>query len=77
MGERAGSALHGDRLDVALHTDAARGPDFRLAEITGHGALAQRLLQALGPRIALTKAGWKAPSASTCKATPPLAPMSC
>ena len=42
--ERAGSALHGDRLDIALFTDSARGPDFRRAEITGHGALAQRLL---------------------------------
>ncbi len=57
--ERAGSALHGDRLDIALFTDTARGADFRRAEITGHGALAQRLLQALGPQMALKQAGWQ------------------
>ena len=33
------SALTGDRLDIALFTDTRRGPDYRRAEITGHGAL--------------------------------------
>ncbi len=46
--ERAGSALTGDRLDIALFTDIRRGPDYRRAEITGHGALAQRLWRTRG-----------------------------
>ncbi len=56
--ERAGSALAGDRLDIALFTDIKRGPDFRRAEITGHGALARRLWYTRGSQAVLERAGW-------------------
>ncbi len=56
--ERAGSALTGDRLDVKLFTDARRGPDYRRAEITGHGAMAQRLLSKRGAHSVLERSGW-------------------
>ena len=56
--ERAGSALTGDRLDIALFTDTRRGPDYRRAEITGHGALAQRLWRTRGAQNVLERAGW-------------------
>ena len=56
--ERAGSALTGDRLDIALFTDTKRGPDYRRAEITGHGALAQRLWRTRGAQNVLERAGW-------------------
>ena len=51
--ERAGSALTGDRLDIALFTDIRRGPDYRRAEITGHGgAGAKAVAHARGPERA-------------------------
>ncbi len=56
--ERAGPALAGDRLDIALFTDASRGPDYRRAEITGHGALARRLTYTRGSQSVLERAGW-------------------
>ncbi len=56
--ERAGSALSDDRLDVALYTDAKRGPDFRRAEIVGHGAAAQRLVRLRGAQNLLERCGW-------------------
>jgi tRNA threonylcarbamoyl adenosine modification protein YjeE len=56
--ERAGSALTGDRLDIALFTDARRGPDYRRAEITGHGAMAARLLSKRGAQSVLERSGW-------------------
>jgi N-acetylmuramate 1-kinase len=56
--ERAGSALTGDRLDIALFTDARRGPDYRRAEITGHGAMAARLLFKRGAQSVLERSGW-------------------
>lgn len=56
--ERAGPALAGDRLDIAFFTDTRRGPDFRRAEITGHGALARRLYYTRGSQAVLERAGW-------------------
>ena len=56
--ERAGSVLAGDRLDIALFTDARRGPDYRRAEITGHGGMARRLLSTRGAQAVLERAGW-------------------
>lgn len=56
--ERAGAALTGDRLDIALFTDAKRGPNYRRVEITGHGGLSQRLWRALGAQAVLKRAGW-------------------
>jgi tRNA threonylcarbamoyl adenosine modification protein YjeE len=56
--ERAGSALTGDRLDIALFTDLERGPDYRRAEITGHGAIGKRLLFTRGTSNVLERAGW-------------------
>ena len=56
--ERAGAALTGDRLDIALFTDARRGADYRRAEITGHGAMAARLLSKRGAQSVLERSGW-------------------
>ena len=56
--ERAGSVLTGDRLDIALFTDAALGENYRRAEITGHGALGKRLLYTRGASNVLERAGW-------------------
>jgi N-acetylmuramate 1-kinase len=56
--ERAGSALSPDRLDIALHADARRGPDFRRAEVVGHGAAARRLIRLRGAQNLLERCGW-------------------
>ncbi|HUO53945.1 MAG TPA: tRNA (adenosine(37)-N6)-threonylcarbamoyltransferase complex ATPase subunit type 1 TsaE [Rhodoblastus sp.] len=56
--ERAGSALSSDRLDVALFADAKRGPDFRRAQIVGHGDAARRLIRLRGAQNLLERFGW-------------------
>jgi len=56
--ERAGSALSPDRLDIALYADARRGPDFRRAEVVGHGAAARRLIRLRGAQNLLERCGW-------------------
>ncbi|WP_374545754.1 tRNA (adenosine(37)-N6)-threonylcarbamoyltransferase complex ATPase subunit type 1 TsaE [Rhodoblastus sp.] len=56
--QRAGSALSPDRLDIALFTDGRRGPDFRRAEIIGHGAAARRLIRLRGAQALLERCGW-------------------
>jgi len=57
--ERAGDELAADRLDIALATDASRGPHFRRAEIRGLGTMAARLTQARGAKVVLERAGWR------------------
>lgn len=57
--ERAGGELAEDRLDVALFSDAERGPNYRRAEISGHGAMAQKLMQTRGAQSVLERAGWR------------------
>jgi N-acetylmuramate 1-kinase len=56
--ERAGSALSADRLDIALFTESRRGPDYRRAEIVGHGAAARRLIRLRGAQALLERCGW-------------------
>lgn len=56
--ERAGSALGEDRLDVTLKMESRRGPDFRLAEIIGHGGAAKRLIRLRGAQNLLERCGW-------------------
>ncbi len=56
--ERAGSALSADRIDIALFMDAKRGPDFRRAEIVGHGEAARRLIRLRGAQNLLERCGW-------------------
>ncbi|MCI4679742.1 tRNA (adenosine(37)-N6)-threonylcarbamoyltransferase complex ATPase subunit type 1 TsaE [Rhodoblastus acidophilus] len=56
--ERAGSALSADRLDVALYADMKRGPDYRRAEIVGHGDAASRLIRLRGAQNLLERCGW-------------------
>ncbi len=56
--ERAGSALAADRIDIALYMDAKRGPDFRRAEIVGHGEGARRLVRLRGAQNLLERCGW-------------------
>ena len=56
--ERAGSALSADRIDITLYMDAKRGPDFRRAEIAGHGEAARRLIRLRGAQTLLERCGW-------------------
>jgi tRNA threonylcarbamoyl adenosine modification protein YjeE len=57
--ERAGPALATDRLDIAFHMDSKRGPDFRRAEIVGHGGAASRLVRLRGAQALLERCGWE------------------
>ncbi len=56
--ERAGSALSADRIDIALYMDAKHGPNFRRAEIVGHGEAAGRLVRLRGAQNLLERCGW-------------------
>ena len=56
--ERAGATLPPDRLDIAFHTDADRGPEFRQAILRGHGTFAPRLIRSRAIAHVLEKAGW-------------------
>lgn len=56
--ERAGPALQANRLDIALRADPQKGLDWRSATLTGHGALAARLSNALAIAALLEKSGW-------------------
>ena len=46
--ERVAEALPADRLEVDIHFDPARGPDFRVLTLRGMGAIGRRLGLALG-----------------------------
>ena len=56
--ERVATALPADRLDVTIRFDPARGPDFRVLELRGRGAVSRRLSRALGVGALLKRAGW-------------------
>jgi hypothetical protein len=56
--ERAAAALPRDRLDIALGFDAARGADFRRAELTARGAMAARFRRARAIELMLERVGW-------------------
>lgn len=56
--ERAAGLLPADRLDVALALVPARGPDFRDARITGHGAFAARVDRMAAIRQFLDRSGF-------------------
>ena len=56
--ERAASALPADRLEIALHFDAAYGPEFRRAEVRALGALGARWRRTRGAERLLRAAGW-------------------
>jgi N-acetylmuramate 1-kinase len=56
--ERAGRLLNPDRLELSLSFDAAKGPDFRLAVLTGFGTMAPRLARARGIAMLLRGSGW-------------------
>jgi tRNA threonylcarbamoyl adenosine modification protein YjeE len=56
--ERVAEALPADRLEVEIHFDPARGPDFRVLTLRGKGAIERRLGLALGVARLLRRAGW-------------------
>ena len=56
--ERAGAILSADRLEVSLTFDPAKGADYRLAVLTGHGTMAPRLARARGIAMILRVSGW-------------------
>jgi N-acetylmuramate 1-kinase len=56
--ERIPEALPADRLEVTIHFDAERGPDFRTLEMRGRGKMGRRLARALSVGTLLHRAGW-------------------
>jgi tRNA threonylcarbamoyl adenosine modification protein YjeE len=56
--ERVAAALPSDRIEVNIRFDSARGPDFRILELRGFGAMRKRLARALGVGVLLRRAGW-------------------
>ena len=56
--DRAGDQLPGDRLDVALGLDLARGPGARAVTLGGHGSFARRLARAKAIHELLAHSGW-------------------
>jgi N-acetylmuramate 1-kinase len=56
--ERVAAALPPDRLEVTIRFDPSRGPDFRVLELRGFGAMGKRLARALGVGALLKSAGW-------------------
>ena len=56
--ERIAEALPADRLDVRIRFEPVRGPDARVLELRGFGAIAKRLARALGVGALLRRAGW-------------------
>jgi N-acetylmuramate 1-kinase len=56
--EKIAQALPADRLEIHIRFDARRGPDFRLLNLQGFGAIKPRLSLALGVASLLERAGW-------------------
>ena len=56
--ERAADALPPDRLEITLSFDAARGDEFRRAELRARGAMAARFKRARAIEAFLERAGW-------------------
>ena len=56
--ERVAGSLPGDRLEVNIRFDPRRGPDFRLIELRGFGAMGKRLARALGVGALLKRSDW-------------------
>jgi N-acetylmuramate 1-kinase len=56
--ERVAAALPPDRIEVNIRFEPARGPDFRVLELRGYGAMRKRLARALGVGALLGRAGW-------------------
>ena len=56
--ERAADALPPDRLEIALFFDAARGDEFRRAELRARGAMAGRFKRARAIEALLQRADW-------------------
>ncbi|MFZ0208334.1 MAG: tRNA (adenosine(37)-N6)-threonylcarbamoyltransferase complex ATPase subunit type 1 TsaE [Roseiarcus sp.] len=56
--ERAAGALPPDRLEITLSYDAARGDEFRRAELRARGAMTARFKRARAIEAFLERAGW-------------------
>ncbi len=56
--ERVPAALPPDRLEVNIRFGPASGPDARVLELRGFGAMGKRLARALGVGALLKRAGW-------------------
>jgi N-acetylmuramate 1-kinase len=56
--DKVAQALPADRLEIHIRFDARRGPDFRLLNLRGFGAVKPRLSLALGVARLLERAGW-------------------
>ncbi|MGD0721338.1 MAG: tRNA (adenosine(37)-N6)-threonylcarbamoyltransferase complex ATPase subunit type 1 TsaE [Roseiarcus sp.] len=57
--EHGGDMLSPDRLEIAFHLVAAKGPDHRLAILSGRGAWSARLARARAIASILERAGWR------------------
>jgi len=56
--DRAGDRLPADRIDIGLSLSAARGDQYRDAEVTGYGRLAQRVARIEALRTFLRESGY-------------------
>jgi tRNA threonylcarbamoyl adenosine modification protein YjeE len=56
--DRAAELLNPDRLEIAFQLDVAKGPDYRLATLSGRGAWGARLARTRGIATILARAGW-------------------
>ncbi|HZZ62214.1 MAG TPA: tRNA (adenosine(37)-N6)-threonylcarbamoyltransferase complex ATPase subunit type 1 TsaE [Roseiarcus sp.] len=56
--ERVAAALPSERIEVNIRFDLTRGPDFRVLELRGFGAMRKRLARALGVGALLRRTGW-------------------
>lgn len=56
--DRAGGHVPASRLDIELSLDPARGPQWRRAVLTGHGAIAGKLARMKGIDRLLGRSGW-------------------
>lgn len=57
--DRGGDHINPDRLEIAFQLDAAEGPHYRRAILTGHGAWRPRLARARGIAAILDHSGWR------------------
>ncbi len=57
--ERVAAALPPDRIEVNIRFDPAHGPNSRVLELRGFGAMGKRLARALGVGALLKRAGWR------------------
>lgn len=62
--DRAGDALTADRLDVCFNIDAAHGPNYRVATVSGTGGFGPKVARARAIHTLMAETGWSDASRS-------------